>query len=483
MKSTNIPERFGKYQVSELLGRGAMGAVYRAFDPDIKRTVAIKTIRWDMLQDDGAGAQLGARFRNEAQAAGRMTHPGIVAVFEYGQSDECAFIAMEYVEGCDLREYFGRHTVFEEADVVSIMVQLLDALQHAHEHMVWHRDIKPANLIIMNDGRLKITDFGIARIETSEITQTFPLMGTNGYIAPEMYRGEPLDHRADLFAAGAVLYQLLAGRPAFAGAAEAVMHQVCHEQPAAMASSDQLYCYKHFDPVISRALAKRPEERYDSAGAFRAAVLAAHALPANAKVSDSTILATTGLPRRLPEAGDTSGPKGPSQSGSTRWPPGWDPATLDTVEHQLAHVVGPMARVLVQRAARRCGDVNTLINVLADNMPEVSERRAFLSIIATSSGKASAGRVPAAAAPPPQAEFRNSRIDAPAASVPPAELERVAAILSRFIGPLSRLVIKRAAQNATDPEQFYQQVAEGVPAPSDRDAFLRLVLAGRKAGP
>ena len=481
MKVSKIPERFGKYQVSGLLGRGSMGAVYKAYDPDIKRAVAIKTIRWDVLQDGEASGQLGARFRNEAQAAGRMTHPGIVAVFEYGQSADCSYIAMEYVEGCDLREYFGRHTVFEEADVVSIMDQLLDALQHAHEHKVWHRDIKPANLIIMNDGRLKITDFGIARIEASEITQTFPLMGTHGYIAPEMYRGEKLDHRADLFAAGAVMYQLLAGKPAFGGAAETVMHQVCHENPASMASSDQLYCWKHFDPVIRKALAKRPEERFDSAAAFRTAVLEAHAQPARAKVSDSTIIVSTGLPRKAPEAGDSSVPKGPMGSGSTRWPPGWNPDTLDTVEHQLAHVVGPLARVLVKRAARRCVDLDTLINVLADELPEVSERRAFLSIIATGSGKASAGRVPSGSSP--EAEFRNSRIGAVAAVVPPEEIERVAAILTRHIGPLARLVIKRAAERASGSDDFYRLVADGVPAQSDRDAFLRLVQAGRKAAP
>jgi len=257
----NVPERFGKYSVLGILGRGAMGAVYKAFDPDIKRPVAIKTVRWDLLKEGGPAGSVGARFRHEAQAAGRLTHPGIVAVYEYGQSDDSAFIAMEYVEGSDLREYFARRTAFEEADIVSIMVQLLDALAHAHERKVWHRDVKPSNLIIMNDGKLKIADFGVARIEASEITQTFPLMGTPGYIAPEMYRGKAIDHRVDLFAAGAVMYQLLAGRPPFDGPAEKVMFKVCHEDPPSLATVDRFVVFSTTEREIYARYFDLPIER------------------------------------------------------------------------------------------------------------------------------------------------------------------------------------------------------------------------------
>jgi len=169
MKLSKIPERLGKYPISGILGRGAMGAVYKAFDPDIKAA--------GCDQDHPLGSAAGGRperigwraLPQRGPSCRRLTHPGIVAVYEYGQSDECVFIAMEYVEGSDLREYFARKTVFEEADIVSIMVQLLDALGHAHERRVWHRDIKPANLIITNDGRLKVADFGVARIEASEL--------------------------------------------------------------------------------------------------------------------------------------------------------------------------------------------------------------------------------------------------------------------------------------------------------------------------
>src|SRR4249920_1475696 len=166
-----LPERLGKYSIVEVLGKGAMGVVYKAFDPHIRRTVALKVIRKEIIDDDQS-ATLIARFKNEAQAAGRLTHPGIVAVYEYGEDEAVAFIAMEYVQGKGLREYFHRGTRFGLSDVVSIMTQLLDALAYAHEAGVVHRDIKPANLIIVNNGKLKVADFGIAHLDSSNLTHT-----------------------------------------------------------------------------------------------------------------------------------------------------------------------------------------------------------------------------------------------------------------------------------------------------------------------
>jgi eukaryotic-like serine/threonine-protein kinase len=179
-----IPERLGKYPITGVLGKGAMGVVYRGVDPVIKRPVAIKTIRKEMFDEEERTEAMSGRFRREAQAAGGLNHPGIVSVYEYGEDAQHAFIAMELVEGNTLREYLGRGTEFDEHDTVSIMAQLLDALQFAHERSVWHRDIKPANIMVMSNGRIKLTDFGIARIESSDFTKTNVIMGTPGYIAP-----------------------------------------------------------------------------------------------------------------------------------------------------------------------------------------------------------------------------------------------------------------------------------------------------------
>ncbi|HUD26392.1 MAG TPA: serine/threonine-protein kinase [Burkholderiaceae bacterium] len=470
-----VPERFGKYPVTGLLGRGAMGAVYRAFDPDIRRTVAIKTIRWDLLSEAGPGGSLAGRFRNEARAAGRLSHPGIVAVYEFGQGDDCAYIAMEYVEGSNLREYFSRKTAFSEADVVSIMVQLLDALGHAHERKVWHRDIKPANLIIMKDGRLKIADFGIARIEASEITQTFPMMGTPGYIPPEVYRGESIDHRVDLFAAGAVMYQLLAGKAPFDGAPESVMYRVLNHDPASLHADEPGRRCAHYAPVVMKALAKAPAERFESASVFRDAILAAYSGPVNSAVSPDTVLIApaAGPKRRSGDAG-ASAPSRPGYgSGRTPWPNGWNPATLGSVQTQLATVVGPMARVLVQRAAQRCADVDTLVNLIAGELETADERQAFLSGLSTGSFTPLPGHdhIPGVALR--HAGFANSRIGDGQARLSSKEIERATAALARRIGPLARLMVKRAHDQTDDPEQFLLLLLEGIESQSDREAFLR----------
>jgi serine/threonine protein kinase len=285
-----------------------MGAVYRAYDPDIRRLVAIKTIRWDLLHQGGPAASLAARFRNEARAAGRLSHPGIVAVYEYGQTDDHHYIAMEYLEGCNLGEYFARDTAFLEADVVSIMAQLLDALGHAHDRGVWHRDIKPSNLVIMKDGRLKITDFGIAWIGASGGEHALPRMGTPGYMPPELYRGQAGDQRADLFAAGAVMYQMLAGRPAFQGPVDSMKLKVCHEDPASMLAREATCCWARYDPVLATALAKEPDVRFASAATFRDALLAAYARPAAAAVSQGLVLAAAAHRPDERAAADTSAP-------------------------------------------------------------------------------------------------------------------------------------------------------------------------------
>jgi serine/threonine protein kinase len=306
------PQRLGKYELVEVLGKGAMGVVYKAFDPDIHRIVAIKTTRKELIEDDDHAGMMMARFKNEARAAGRLSHPGIVAVYDYGESSSVTYIAMEFVQGASLREYFNRGTRFAERDIVSIMAQLLDALHHAHEQGVWHRDIKPANLIIMDSGRIKVADFGIARIDTSQLTLTGVVMGSPGYMAPEQYTGGTVDRRADLFAAGVVMYQLLTGTHAFSGTTEQVAYKICHEHPPPPSEADPGRDWERYDAVIARALAKQPDERFATAEAFLAAVREAFAAPVSPTVSEDTIIvaptvATTMFESSNPSARTLSG--------------------------------------------------------------------------------------------------------------------------------------------------------------------------------
>ena len=196
----------GKYEIRKTLGRGAAGTVYEAWDPIIARQVAIKTVKLPDSHDSDAQEEI-TRFRREAQAAGRLTHPNIVGVFDYGETDDIAYIVMEYVDGESLKAVLDRKERFPIPEIIRVMDELLAGLAFSHERGVVHRDIKPANLMLTKQGRIKIADFGIARIESSGLTQVGTIMGTPAYMSPEQFTGQVVDPRTDLYSAGVVLYQ------------------------------------------------------------------------------------------------------------------------------------------------------------------------------------------------------------------------------------------------------------------------------------
>jgi len=263
----------GKYEIRRELGRGAMGVVYEGYDPMIKRVVALKTIRADQLTGESAESVI-ARFRREAQAAGRLNHPNIVSIYDFGEEGGFSYIAMEYVEGRELKDYFQANERFATADIVRIMTQILDALGYSHRLGVVHRDIKPSNVILLADGGVKVADFGIAHIESSSMTQVGTVLGTPSYMSPEQIMGLPVDGRSDLFSAGVILYQFLTGERPFSGSATATMHKVLEEDPLPP-SRFNVQVPGAMDAVVRKALAKRPDERFQTAAEFAAALAAA----------------------------------------------------------------------------------------------------------------------------------------------------------------------------------------------------------------
>ena len=270
-----VPEHIGKYRIDSILGEGAMGIVYKAFDPHIERIVALKTIRKALLKDRDDW-QIVTRFKNEAQAAGRLTHQNIVGVYDYGETEEAAFIAMEFVEGKPLTALLTQGKPSSVTRAMVWMIQLLQALAYAHARGVVHQDIKPANLMIASDECLKITDFGIARIESSTLTQTGALIGTPSYMSPEQFRGESVDGRSDIFSAGIVLYQLLTGVRPFVGNSATVMQQILYEQLVPPSQKDA-QVHPAFDEVVRLALEKAPAQRFATADRFLAALKQAYA--------------------------------------------------------------------------------------------------------------------------------------------------------------------------------------------------------------
>jgi serine/threonine-protein kinase len=274
----------GKYELRAVLGKGAMGTVYKGFDPIIARQVAIKTVRLPAPDDLEAQDEL-ARFKREAQAAGRLSHPNIVGVFDYGETPEIAYIVMEFVDGTTLKHLTDKHERFELPEIARLMAELMAGLQYSHDRGVVHRDIKPANIMLTKTGEVKIADFGIARIESSSMTQAGTMLGTPSYMSPEQFMGQTVDARTDLYSSGVLLYQLLTGEKPFEGGLTAIMHKVLNTEPPAP-SALSVTVPGAFDAVVRKAMAKRPEERYASATAFAQAVRSALAAKVPAPAGD-----------------------------------------------------------------------------------------------------------------------------------------------------------------------------------------------------
>jgi len=209
--------KLGRYELRRVLGRGAMGVVYEGLDPSLSRQVAVKTILKSVALDDETERAYAERFVKEAKAVARLNHPNIVQVYDFGVENEVAYLVMEFIQGRELRSFFEAKESFEPAESVRIMGELLDALEFAHEAGVIHRDIKPANVMLDAQRRVKLADFGVARIQDSERSAAGTMVGTPAFMSPEQISGGKIDRRTDLFSAGVVLYQLLTGEQPFTG--------------------------------------------------------------------------------------------------------------------------------------------------------------------------------------------------------------------------------------------------------------------------
>jgi formylglycine-generating enzyme required for sulfatase activity/predicted Ser/Thr protein kinase len=275
-------ECLGRYQLLQELGRGAMGVVYKGHDPSIDRPVALKVLAAEPGLQDSEREQRRTRFLREARAAGRLTHPRIVTIYDVGQEQEQAFLVMEYVEGEPLDRILRRVGALPLARVLAIVDQVADALDYAHAHGIIHRDVKPGNILLSPDDRVKVTDFGIARLADGELTLTQHTPGTPSYMAPEQVSGQPVDGRSDVFALGALAYELLTGTRAFPGENLAtIVHRIVNEEPRPLGETAP-GLPAGLDPCLRRALAKDPARRYPRAADLARDLRRAAAAPAGA---------------------------------------------------------------------------------------------------------------------------------------------------------------------------------------------------------
>ncbi len=258
----------GRYEIVSQLGRGAMGTVYRALDPAIERTVAIKTLNPE-LPDENL-AEVKERFLREAKSAGRLNHPNVVTVYDVGEAGGVAYIAMEYLEGQSLRQMLDSGSPLPLDTISDIVAQIADALDYAQRFGIVHRDIKPANIMLTPEGLAKLTDFGVAYMPSSSMTQTGTVLGSPKYLSPEQVLGLPVDGRADIFGLGVVLYEMLTRKTPFERpdiTVYSLMQRICTE-PVPRVTELKREIPAAFDSILARALAKRPEDRYQRAGEF-----------------------------------------------------------------------------------------------------------------------------------------------------------------------------------------------------------------------
>lgn len=335
----------GRYEITGELGRGAMGVVYKATDPVIGRTVAVKTIK---LSEEGTGLsrpELLTRFQTEARAAGLLTHPNIVVVFDAGEEDGLYYITMELVEGKSLQAHLDAGQAFALPRILRIMEQTCSALQFAHERNVVHRDVKPANIMLTADDTVKVTDFGTAKIlQFGTMQQTAHVMGTPSYMSPEQVKGRAVDGRSDIFSLGVMLYEMVTGEKPFPGQnITTVIYKIVNEEPVPPRQVDPTI-HPGINSVVMKALAKEPEARYQSCREMLEDLRSYRNVAPGANTEKTQVIGRAGTPNAtLPLGGAAAG----AQGGRHNYPE--DPMTMATTRSLSVRAASPMQTPTVRR--------------------------------------------------------------------------------------------------------------------------------------
>lgn len=446
----------GRYKIESWVASGAMGDVYRAHDPVIDRPVAIKILRRDLIRDGDFDAWL-QRFRREAQTAGRRFHPNIVTILDFGEEGGTPYLTMEFIEGQSLDHLLKGSGRLEPARGVPIVLQMLDALGFAHAHGIIHRDVKPSNVMVLENGHVKVTDFGIARIDASEMTVVGDVLGTPAYMAPEQLWGAPIDQRADLFATGVVLFEVLTGVKPFRG--KSVTDMISHMQTRG--PEDILIHLPAAPPtlkeIVARALAFDPGQRFSTAAEFARALREVRL--ADVGPSPAFVRGDEGMSAPPPAAAPALPADEPSPTANV----------LAEIERDLASIIGPLARIAVLRVAKSSSGLEQLHLRLAAYIDSETERARFIARgrqrirdVAISTG---------ATGPGPARQALSS--EGLATTIAPDVLSRIEASLTQFIGPIARVLVRQQLSKSASLIDLYRDLATYIPDDRDRAAFLK----------
>jgi len=448
--------KIGKYQILETIGKGAMGEVFKARDEVIDRIVAIKVIHPHFVGED-IWEDLQARFQQEAKAAARCLHPNIVAVFDFGQLEETSYLVMEYIKGDDLKDILDENGRFSLDQAIGIICEVLNGLTFAHDNGVVHRDIKPANIIKLNNGQIKIADFGIARLDSSELTNVGDMVGTPIYMSPEALRGDTVDARSDLYAVALVLLELITGSKPTAGFVDI---ESITEQLGGSSVDEQHHQY--FIDVFTKALHRKPAFRFQSATAFlkklKEFLVETQALKNNVDHSEdeyrTMIQSSPLLKSREVMIGEQSLP---------------DKNLLDKLEHSLASYIGPLSSVLVRRATLTSISTKQMINELSQHISDDNERSEFIREISIEIGTSSGlGSHLNESSSNPSMAPKKSLVFA----IEPERLMFITEKLTIYLGPMAPIIIKKTIKKVDSEESLIEELSEKIAQSEEKTLFL-----------
>jgi len=458
MAIINLPQPIGKYRFDALLGRGAMGVVYKAFDTEIEREVAIKILHDHVLTGD-MGEELVRRFAHEVKAAARCQHPNIVTVYDYGLNQNRPYMVMEYVKGIDLQIFLKSSQSLTVEQSVNLILKVLDALQFAHSMGVVHRDIKPANILLLDNGQIKVTDFGVARIDSSDLTQIGDVMGTPSYMSPEAQSGLPVTASSDLYATALVLLEILINK------------RINHTNTdpsnilALLEARDftpQLVC--KFAEVITKALQPDPSQRFTDALSFSKALatLLETGLDYYQLTNDlaATVLIVKSSFIKTASQDNTDSLLQLATSSLLLQ------SQLSLIEKNLTHYLGPVAKMLVKKQAKNTDNVNQLINSLVTHIPSEIDRQKFRSSFEFSMTDKSDEFTGKGSSLSQTHESENPVFS-------PEYIERLTADLTQYLGPVAKHVLKATLKKVNTKEALCSCLADKIPNLKERAEFLK----------
>ncbi|QPH54081.1 serine/threonine-protein kinase [Pontivivens ytuae] len=432
----------GKYRIDGVLGEGAMGVVYAGQDPDIDRPVAIKTIHQNLIGTADSQDWLD-RFAREARAAGRVLHPNLVTIFEFLQQDGRPYLVMERIRSVTLEDRRASPDPFPLEEIHALMGQILAGLACIHAAGIVHRDLKPANVMLTDDGTVKLTDFGIARLTAMEATGA-GMVGTPSYMAPEQLTGREVDARADIYACGVMLYELLTGRKPYRGGGVEALFEVVRNGKVTPPSEVKPELSAEIDRVVLTAMSVDPDNRFESADAMRAALEAV--LP----TADRTgLIEVAARPRRAAGSG----------SFSATMLERINEQTLGKVAQHLTKSIGPMGSIIARRAAASASNADEMVAAVLEEFDDPAERaemRRLMERVLAGNGETS---LPGAHGLPPDA------------------VARITDLLKPHLGPIASVLVRKQASSAATPAALAETVAESITDTTERAAFLRAVDA------